>query len=117
MVLGDCISDWTEIDSGVPQGSVQGPILFVIFINDLPKYVKNSIWKLYADDNKLISKISSEQDCHNLQEDIDELEIWSEKWLLGFNFEKCKFMHIGKPNPNFDFQRNRMVQNKKLQKR
>lgn len=104
VIMGDCISDWCDIHSGVPQGSVLGPIFFVIFINDLPSRVKNSICKLYADDNKLISEIKDLADCLKMQEDIDELVKWSEEWLLGFNTEKCKIMHIGKKNPNFVYE-------------
>ena len=106
IVMGDCMSEWSNVDSGVPQGSVLGPISFVIYINDLPDQVKNSVCKLYADDNKLISEIRNNEDCFKLQNDIDELDKWSEKWLLGFNFDKCRIMHIGKKNPNFIYHMN-----------
>ncbi len=77
--------------SGVPQGSVLGPILFLIFINDLPSKLLNEC-RLYADDKRIISQIASEEDSKILQKDIDTLYKWSEEWSLGLNFEKCKIM-------------------------
>jgi retron-type reverse transcriptase len=59
--MGESITDWVNVTSGVPQGSVLGPILFLIFINDLPSKLLNEC-RLYADDNKIISQIASEED-------------------------------------------------------
>ena len=81
--------------SGIPQGSVLGPLLFVIYINDLPDTV-NSFVYLLADDTKLMRKIKSEEDAKALQRDLDELEAWSNKWLLRFNPDKCHVLTIGK---------------------
>ena len=67
-------SDWREVTSGVPQGSVLGPLLFVIFINDLPEVTKHdSEVYLYADDTKIFRRITNAEDCTKLQEDLDEL--------------------------------------------
>ncbi len=79
--------------SGVPQGSVLGPLLFVLFINDLPDNMVSKV-KLYADDSKLISVIRTEDDASALQEDIDRLGQWTSNWLLQLNVEKCKTMHV-----------------------
>ena len=63
------LSDWTDVTSGIPQGSVLGPILFVIFINDMPNVVKNCC-ELFADDAKLYRPVLSEADTQSLQSDI-----------------------------------------------
>ena len=83
-----------EVRSGVPQGSVLGPTLFVIYINDMPAAVNSAI-KLYADDAKLYRPVSSDLDRHSLQKDIDALYSWSKLWLLKFHPEKCTMMKVG----------------------
>lgn len=60
-VMSDAVSEWLDVLSGVPQGSVLGPLLFVIFINDMPEVV-GSLCKLFADDTKLIGIIKNQQD-------------------------------------------------------
>jgi len=87
-------STWFTMLSGVPQGSVLGPILFLLFVNDLPHWIKNSI-RMFADDTKVWKVIESDADCAVLQNDIDALLRWSEQWLLQFNPEKCKVMSLG----------------------
>ena len=79
VVMGDCLTEWVEVKSGVPQGSVLGPILFLIFINDLPDKIINQC-RLYADDNKVIAPICSKDDSLKFQDDIDMLDEWSDKW-------------------------------------
>ena len=86
--MGDSVTDWVKVTSGVPQGSVLGPLLFLIFINDLPDELQNKC-RLYADDNKIIAPIKTESDSIKFQEDINALDNWSKKWSLGLNFEKC----------------------------
>ena len=80
--------------SGIPQGSVLGPLLFMMFINDLPKTVKCGV-KLFADYTKVYvrSDIPGNLDC--LQNDISQLQDWSDKWFLSFHPDKCKVMYIG----------------------
>jgi len=85
---------WLDVLSGVPQGSVLGPLLFLIFVQDLPERVKCSI-RMFADDTKLWKEIRHFQDSRELQEDLDSLSNWSEDWQLLFNAEKCKVMHVG----------------------
>jgi len=99
-----------EVDgrSGVPQGSVLGPVLFFIFINDLPSVIDTKC-KVFADDTKLYHPILSLIDFEILQNDLDKLIIWSNTWLLGFNEAKCKVMHVGKHNPCYNYSLNGVV--------
>ena len=91
------------VTSGVPQGSVIGPILFIYYINDLPMQTNNSTIKIFADDTKLYSEISSKSDSDSLQNDLNNLVIWTNTWLLNFNLNKCCVMHLGKDNPNYNY--------------
>ena len=101
MVKG-VLSDSLQVWSGVPQGSVLGPVLFLIFINDLLDGI-SSDGKLFADDSKLFRRIKSHADRVILQEDLLKLQEWSQKWLLQFNENKCKVMHIGRRNPEYEY--------------
>ena len=100
-------SSWTNVISGIPQGSVLGPILFVIFINDMPDTVE-SMCQLFADDAKLFSNvhIRNESNITKLQEDLDKLVKWSETWQLPFNIKKCISLHIGRNNPWHQYKMN-----------
>ena len=89
------VSDYMDVKSGVPQGSVLGPLLFIVFINDISDNV-NSTCKIFADDTKIYS---SSKNSHILQDDLNNILEWSRKWQLYFNISKCKVMHIGKNNP------------------
>ena len=71
--------------SSVPQGSVLGPLLFTIFINDLPDKIKNEC-KLYADGSIIIGVIEKEEDTIDIQKDIDSMQSWAKTWLMSFNF-------------------------------
>ncbi|KAL5265305.1 hypothetical protein ACHWQZ_G006143 [Mnemiopsis leidyi] len=94
---------WSEVKhvlSGVPQGSVLGPLLFILYVNDLPEIVKNKI-KLFADDLKLICNAN---DHRSIADDILELEIWESIWHLKFNPSKCKVVHVNfNNNPNLKY--------------
>ncbi len=87
-------SEWAPVTSGVPQGSVLGPSLFLIFINDMPDLI-NSTMKLFADDSKMYRRISRNQTNRDLQVDLDKVCEWSDKWQMVLNQKKCKHMHIG----------------------
>ena len=97
VVLNQTESSWNSVYSGVPQGSVLGPILFLIYINDLPECVKSSC-KIFADDTKIYGKADTLQDVEKIQKDLDMLVGWSQTWLLDFNTGKCKVMHVGLRN-------------------
>jgi len=90
-------SEWKEVESGVPQGSVLGPVLFTVFINDLDNRIESSISK-FADDTKLIGMAGSKANTDIIQEDLNKLNEWATKWQMSFNVEKCKVLHIGKKN-------------------
>jgi len=83
-----------DVISGVPQGSVLGPLLFLIFVNDLSDWVKSSML-MFADDTKIWNKIKDTGNSDLLQQDLNTLMEWSKEWLLAFSMEKCKVMHIG----------------------
>ena len=93
-------SSWSNVLSGIPQGSVLGPALFLVFINDLPPSIKNLV-KIFADDTKVYSTVGAicDREQLELQEDLDESSEWSGIWDLGFNAKKCKSLHIGRNNP------------------
>ena len=97
VVVDGEFSSWKSVLSGVPQGSVLGPILFLVYIHDLEDGVTGSILQ-FADDTKLFRKTKEIGDKQNLQDDIDKLVRWSEKWQMLFNFRKCKCLHIGPGN-------------------
>ena len=92
------MSEWIEITSGIPQGSVLGPILFVIFINDMPDKVIFNTCKLFADDSKLYGSA-------NMQQELGDLVKWSTKWPP-FNEIKCDTLHFGNGNLQLDHQMN-----------
>lgn len=95
-------SNWHPVTSGVPQGSVIGPLLFVIYINDLPSLVQSSVY-LFADDTKVYKIIKDTSDKHKLQEDLERVNEWTQKWLLSLHPEKCKHIHIGKQDPSPEY--------------
>ena len=84
-----------KASSGVPQGSVLGPMLFLIYVNDLPKLVVCKM-VLFADDIKLWARIESTRDCLLLQRDLDALHDWSARNKMLFNFRKCKMLQLGR---------------------
>ena len=87
-------SNWTRVKSGVPQGTILGPILFLVYINDLPSEIQSPI-KLFADDTKLCRKLVNRvTDANILQSDLNKIETWSDIWQLKFNCEKCETMRI-----------------------
>ena len=94
VVLEGKSSSSAPVLSGVPQGSVLGPILFLIYINDLPEYVSNSTVRLFADDTLLYLTIHNSLDCIKLQEDLNSLERWESDWQMSFDPVKCEVIHI-----------------------
>ena len=97
VVVDGEVSNWKSVLSGVPQGSVLGPILFLIYINDLDYDITSNVLK-FAHDTKVFKKIKSYADRQVLQDDLNQLTSWPEKWQMLFNFGKCKCLHTGHGN-------------------
>ena len=87
-----------NVTSGVPQGSVLGPTLFLLYINDINNNV-NSTVRLFADDSLLYRPIWSQTDHEILQKDLEMLTSWANKWQMSFNVSKCKVLSITKKKP------------------
>jgi len=87
-------SQWVEVVSGIPQGSVLGPLLFILYVNDLPQWIKNSM-RMFADDAKVWTRINSQEDSLSFQKNLNSSSKWSDMWLLGLNPDKCHVMHVG----------------------
>ena len=94
VIVNGSQSTWINITSGIPQGSVLGPVLFLVFINDLPEVIKVLI-KLFADDAKLYSVVTSNVD-NRAQFSLNRAVDWSKVWKMIFNIIKCHHLHIGK---------------------
>ncbi len=91
--LQHCHSQWSNVTSGVPQGSILGPLLFIIYINDIGSNIESKA-RLFADDCVLYREVRSTSDSKTLQNDLDKLAKWSNTWQLKFNVTKCKIMRI-----------------------
>ena len=91
--VNGALSDITDVTSGVPQGSVLGPVLFLLYINDINGNIKSSI-RLFADDSIIYRNISSKTDHEILQTDLSQLQTWSDKWQMEFNVSKCVHLPI-----------------------
>ena len=100
VLVSGCASSWAPVVSGIPQGSVLGPTLFVLYVNDLPE-TTNCDTLLFADDTKVFNKISCGDDHLRLQQDLLSLQKWSDTWLLKFHPDKCKVLTI-KSGPDND---------------
>ena len=99
VIVDGATSEPAPVVSGVPQGSVLGPILFLVFINDLPLEVSSKT-RLFADDCVVYREINHMQDCTALQEDLDKLASWEKKWGMSFHPEKCSILRVyRKRNP------------------
>jgi len=104
VVINGESSEPQEVKSGVPQGSLLGPVLFSVYLNDIDLIVELiTLLIKFADDTKLAHEIRNEEDRKLLQQCLDELMAWAARWGMAFNTAKCKVMHVGRHNPQFDY--------------
>jgi hypothetical protein len=104
VVVDNHCSAWSAVISGVPQGSVLGPLLFVLFINDITQITLSGVLtKLYADDFKLYSSLVSNDDDNNLQDTLAKLLVWSHEWQLSVNTSKCHVLYLHSSNPKTEY--------------
>ena len=96
--VGNSLSDVTYLSSGVIQGSVIGPLLFVLFMNDIANLFNDSkcVCKLCADDLKLYSTLETDADISHLQRKLTDIHEWSYQWQLGISYSKCNIMYVGR---------------------
>jgi hypothetical protein len=98
------MSDEAAVKSGVPQGTVMGPPLFTVYIDDIDLFARLAkLFIKFADDGKGMKEIRSRQDAVDLQAVLDNLFEWAKLWGMSFNIEKCKIMHVGRNNPRYDY--------------
>ena len=102
VVVNGVASEWTPVTSGVPQGSVLGPLLFTIYINDLDSGLLSKISK-FADDTKLGINAADPKAILELRRDLQLIGEWSVKWQMPFNVDKCRVMHVGGGNPREEY--------------
>ena len=102
VVMNGMASDWEEVLSEVPQGSILGPLLFLVYINDIDNGLLGNILK-FADDTKLYGKVGTSQGIEALRKDLASLSEWADKWQMKFNIGKCKVMHFGGKNSEAEY--------------
>ena len=102
VIVNGNYSEWSKVTSGIPQRSVLGPLLFDLYINDLPDCILSQVF-LFVDDTKMFRHIQNSDDQKICQDYITRLQAWTDKWLLKFHPEKCKLLAIGKRTPSFKY--------------
>ena len=100
--IGNSRSSLLPVVSGVPQGSILGPLLFLVYVNDLPQVLQHSCLALFADDAKCLKQVSRYNDCEELQQDLTSLGGWSSRWRLKFKAPKCVHLRFCKKDPPLD---------------
>ena len=102
VVIDGETSEFIDVTSGVPQGSVLGPLLFLIYVNDLDDNIQSNI-ALFADDTKVGGGSNSCEGRIRLQRDLSKIHEWSLTWGMKFNLDKCKTLHVGNGNSEHSY--------------
>ena len=105
VVINGNRSKWNKVSSGVPQGSVLGPLLFLIYIDDLDNGVLSNILK-FADDTKCFRKVNNAEEQQKLQGDLETMTQWAKQSKMEFNIGKCKVLHLGARNEKYTYEMN-----------
>ena len=107
-------SSWKHITSGIPQGSVLGPVLFLVFINDLPEAIE-VLMKLFADDAKIYAVVSNDRE-NLVQTSLNRAVNWAKIWRMFFNTSKCHHLHVGKHDTGIRYTMTANNQERELEK-
>ena len=107
--VGNMVSTFADVVSGIPQGTILGPLLFLLYVNELPQLMNNCEISLYADDSKFYGDSSSLKRCLDVAEDLLEAEYWFREWQLKINVGKCEVLHLGHSNIHFLYRINNFI--------
>ena len=94
VVINGSYSSWTPVRSGVPQGSVLGPLLFILYVNDIYSVINYSKHGMFADDLAIYREVHTSADCKLLQSDLASVLLWSQRWQLSLNSAKCEAINV-----------------------
>ena len=100
VIINGIESDYVRVISGVPQGTVLGPLMFLLYINDISENISSTI-RLFADDCIVYRPIINSDDTNMLQKDLDEISNWACKWQLKFNVSKCVLLRVTRNHSQF----------------
>jgi hypothetical protein len=100
VVINGTASEWLPVTRGITQGSVLGPLLFLIYINDLDDGILSAVSK-FADDTKIAFKVNGIDSLDIIKHDLELVHNWGIRWQMEFNVDKCATLHIGRNNPHY----------------
>ena len=104
VVINGHKSPWAPVTSGVPQGSVLGPLLFLLYINDIDDVASiETIIRKFADDTKIGQELKNKADRTKMQDTLEAMNSWATDWGMSFNLGKCKILHTGHANPRHEY--------------